>query len=71
MASSGMAQAASEITEAPEQRAWAKYLTVQEWFDARARGYKDDPSVRRSAAERLYAALDKSLPDPRQTYWNN
>ena len=54
-----------------EQRAWAKYLTVQAWFDARARGYKDDPGVRRSAAERLYAALDKSPPDPRQTYWNN
>jgi len=54
-----------------EQRAWAKYVNVQEWFDARARGYKRDPDVRQSAAERLYAALDKSPPDPRQTYWNN
>lgn len=54
-----------------EQRAWVKYLTVQEWFDARARGYKHDPGVRQSAAERLYEALDKSPPDPRRTYWNN
>ena len=54
-----------------EQRAWAKYLTVQAWFDARARGYKHDLGVRLSAAERLYEALDKSPPDPRQLYWNN
>ena len=54
-----------------EQRAWAKYFTVQEWFDARARGYKHDFDVRQSAAERLYDALEKSPPDPRQTYWNN
>ncbi len=54
-----------------EQRAFAKYRDVQDWFDGHARGYKREAHAREAATEALYLALGRMPLAPQQAYGNN
>jgi hypothetical protein len=54
-----------------EQRSFAKFETVNAWFDHHARGYRHDEGVREAAVRALYDGLERVLSEPHEVRWDN
>ena len=54
-----------------EQRSFAKFETVNAWFDHHAPGYKHDEGVREAAVRALYDGLERVLSEPHLVHWEN
>ncbi len=54
-----------------EQRSFAKFETVNAWFDHHAPGYKHDEGVRTAAARALYDGLERVLSESHEVRRDN
>jgi hypothetical protein len=54
-----------------EQRSFAKFETVNAWFDHLAPGYKHDEGVREAAVRALYDGLERVLSESHVVRWEN
>jgi hypothetical protein len=54
-----------------EQRSFAKFETVNAWFDHHAPGYKHDEGVREAAVRALYHGLERVLSEANEVRWDN